>query len=284
MQAKFRPNIFFEETGDANSWWRDYSTAWSVIEPQIMEPYYPKLCRPLEEKLLYFQLYLQCAALTLVCGQIHRSTIEFNQGNTTKNRAPASPNNPPSPSQPESAGAQTHWSKVTPKRFAKQAPQRPPYDAQRMVPRSKCIILHGLLEIWADKVAQETFCWRQSRGSTPRTIVILKTQRLGPRRANPPTSPRPLMVVVSDQAVRDLLMKSLFQLCNLYPQVYFHFDRPIKEREKLAEACQELNARREKGERGLTIQGHVVVKIQLLYQWHDNSLSMSQPPTPPPTR
>ncbi len=46
-------------------------------------------------------------------------------------------------------------------------------------------------------------------------IVILKTPRLGPRGTNPPTSPRPLRVVVSDQTARDLLMKSRFQLCNL---------------------------------------------------------------------
>ncbi len=78
-------------------------------------------------------------------------------------------------------------------------------------------------------------------------IVILKTQRLGPRGTNPPTSPRPLRVVVSDQTARDLLMKSRFQLCNLYPQVYFYFDRTKKEREKLAEARKEIKARREKG-------------------------------------
>ncbi len=93
-------------------------------------------------------------------------------------------------------------------------------------------------------------------------IVILKTQRLGPCGTNPPTSPRPLRVVVSDQTARDLLMKSRLQLCNLYPQVYFRFDCTEKEREKLAEARQELKARREKGERGLIIQGLMVVEIQ----------------------
>ncbi len=74
---------------------------------------------------------------------------------------------------------------------------------------------------------------------------------------------------VSDQAARNLLIKSRFQLCNLYPQVYFHFDSPQKEWEKLAEARQELKARREKGEKGLTIQGLMVVQIQRPYLWRD---------------
>ncbi len=70
---------------------------------------------------------------------------------------------------------------------------------------------------------------------------------------------------VSDQSARDLLTKSRFQLCNLYPQVYFHFDSPQKGRGKLAEARQELKARREKGAKGLTIQGLMVVQIQRPY-------------------
>ncbi len=64
-------------------------------------------------------------------------------------------------------------------------------------------------------------------------IVILKNQRLDPRGINPPTFPRPLSGVVPDQTARVLLMKSRFQLCNLDPQVYFHFGRTKKEREKL---------------------------------------------------
>ncbi len=115
-------------------------------------------------------------------------------------------------------------------------------------------------------------------------IVILKTPRLGPRGTNPPTSPRPLRVDVSDQAARGLLMKPRFQLCNLYPQVCFHFDRPKKEKEKLAEVRPELKARREKGERGLVIQGLMVVKIQRPTCGATHSLSMSQPPAQPPTR
>ncbi len=58
---------------------------------------------------------------------------------------------------------------------------------------------------------------------------------------------------VSDQSARDLLTKSRFQLCNLYPQVYFHFDSPQKE----------------KWEKELTIQGIVVVQIQRPYLWRD---------------
>ncbi len=67
-----------------------------------------------------------------------------------------------------------------------------------------------------------------------------------------------------------MLMKSRFQLHSLYPQAYFNFDRPEKENEKLAEACQELKAHREKkGERGLTIPGLMVVQIQRPYLWRD---------------
>ncbi len=75
-------------------------------------------------------------------------------------------------------------------------------------------------------------------------------------------------------------MKSRFQLCNLYPQVYFHFDRPKKEREKLADSRQELKARREKGERGLIIQGLMVVKIQRPYLWRDSLIIHVPAPSP----
>ncbi len=97
----------------------------------------------------------------------------------------------------------------------------------------------------------------------------------------PPTYTRPLRAIVSDQAVRDLLMKSRFQLCNLYPQVYFYFVRTKKEREKLEEVRQELKARREKGGRGLTIQGLMVVQIQRPYLWRDPFII--QVPAPNPT-
>ncbi len=43
-----------------------------------------------------------------------------------------------------------------------------------------------------------------------------------------------------------VLTKLRFQLRNLYSRIHFHFDRPGRGREKLAEARQELNARREK--------------------------------------
>ncbi len=111
---------------------------------------------------------------------------------------------------------------------------------------------------------------------------LRKTQRLGPCGTNPPTSSRPLGVVVSDQAARDLLIRSRFQLCSFYHQVYFRFDCTKKEREKLAEARQELKARREKGERGLIIQGLVVVEIQRPYLWRDPLIIHA--PAPPPTR
>ncbi len=50
------------------------------------------------------------------------------------------------------------------------------------------------------------------------------------------STPHPLRIVVSDQATRNLLMKSRFQLHNLYLQVYFNFDRPMRKREKLVGA------------------------------------------------
>ncbi len=64
-------------------------------------------------------------------------------------------------------------------------------------------------------------------------------------------------------------------------QVYFHFDRLKKERQKLAEAHQELKARREKGEGGLTIQGLMVVQIQRSLLWRDAFII--QVPAPNPT-
>ncbi len=70
---------------------------------------------------------------------------------------------------------------------------------------NQCIILHGLPEIRADRVAQETRNDIEKLSAIVKAvvppgeqIVILKTQRLGPRGINPPTSPRPLRVVVSD--------------------------------------------------------------------------------------
>ncbi len=111
-------------------------------------------------------------------------------------------------------------------------------------------------------------------------IVILKIQRLGPRWTNPPSCSRPLRVVVSGQAAHDLLTKSRVQLHHSYLQVYFHFDHPKIEREKLAEARQELKARLEKGERGLTIQGLMVVQIQRPYLWRDPFIIHVPAPNP----
>ncbi len=185
-------------------------------------------------------------------------------------------NYPPSPSQPESTDDQADWLEVTPKRPVKQALQRPPNDTQPRVPRNQCIIVHGLPEIRADRVAQETRYDIEKLSAVVKAvvplgeqIVILKTQRLCPRGTNPSTSPRPLRVVVSDQAARDLLVKSRFRLCNPYPKVYFYFGRTKKEREKLAKARHELKARREKGERELIIQCLIVVQIRRTYLWRD---------------
>ncbi len=94
------------------------------------------------------------------------------------------------------------------------------------------------------------------------------------------TSPRPLKVVLSETAMRDLLMKSRFHLRGSHPSIYFHVDRPLKERQKLAEARLELKARIAKGERGLTIQDLKVVKTQRPYLWHD-PLVIHVPPSIP---
>ncbi len=132
---------------------------------------------------------------------------------TTVNRARARPNNPPTPSQPESADDQAHWSEVTPKPPTKQDSQRPSKDNQPRVPRNQCIIVHGIPEIRPDWVAQETRNDIEKLSAVVKAvvppveqIVILKTQRLGPRGTNPPTSPHPLRVVVSYKAARDLLL------------------------------------------------------------------------------
>ncbi len=146
----------------------------------------------------------------------------------TINRSLVRPNNLTSPTQPESTNDLAYWLEVTLKRPVKQTPQRPPNDTHPRVPRNQCIIVHGLPEIRADRVAQETRNDIEKRCAVVKAVVppgkqilILKTQRLGPRGANPPTSALPLRVVVSDQAAHDLLMKSRFQLCNLYLQVVF---------------------------------------------------------------
>ncbi len=111
-------------------------------------------------------------------------------------------------------------------------------------------------------------------------IIVLKTHRLCPRVANVPNSPRPLKVVLSETAMRDLLMKSRFHLRGSHPSIYSHVDRPLKERQKLAEARLELKARIAKGERGLTIQDLKVVKTQRPYLCHD-PLVIHVPPSIP---
>ncbi len=57
-------------------------------------------------------------------------------------------------------------------------------------------------------------------------IIILKTYRLGPRIANVPNSPRPQKAVLSETAMRDLVMKSRFHLRGSHASIYFHVDRP----------------------------------------------------------
>ncbi len=63
-------------------------------------------------------------------------------------------------------------------------------------------------------------------------IIILKIHRLGPRVANLLSSPRPLNVVLSETAMHGLLMKSLFHVNGLHPNIYLHIGRPRKERPK----------------------------------------------------
>ncbi len=111
-------------------------------------------------------------------------------------------------------------------------------------------------------------------------IIILKTHRLGSRVANVPNSPRPLKVVLSETAMRDLLMKSRFHLRGSHPSIYLHVDRPLIERQKLAEARLDLKARTAKGERELTIQDLKVVKTQLPYLLH-GPLVIQVPPSKP---
>ncbi len=55
-------------------------------------------------------------------------------------------------------------------------------------------------------------------------------------------------------------MKPHFHLRASHTSIYFHVDRPLKERQKLEEARLELNARIAKLEKGLTIQDLKVVK------------------------
>ncbi len=146
----------------------------------------------------------------------------------------------------------------------------------KMVPRDQCLIAHRLPGTRADTGSLET---RHDIDELPKVIklivppaeviIILKTHRLGPRDANLSNSPRPLKVVHSETAKRDLLMKSRLHLRGSHSSIYFHVDRSLKERQKLAEARLELKARMAKGERGLTIQDLKVVKAQRPYLWHD---------------
>ncbi len=64
-------------------------------------------------------------------------------------------------------------------------------------------------------------------------------------------------------------MKTRFHLRGSDPSNYFHVDRPLKERQKLAEARLELKARIAKGERGLILQDLKVAKTERPYLWHE---------------
>ncbi len=75
-------------------------------------------------------------------------------------------------------------------------------------------------------------------------------------------------------------MKSRFHLRGYHLSIYLSVDRPLKERQKLAEARLELKARIAKGERGLTIQVLKVVKTQRPYLWHDPSVIHVLPSIP----
>ncbi len=110
--------------------------------------------------------------------------------------------------------------------------------------------------------------------------IILKTNRLGPRVANLPNSPRPLKLILSQRAMRDPLMKSRSSLRGSHPSIYLHVDRPLNQRQKLAEARLEPKERTAKGERGLTVHDLKVVKTQRPYHWHD-PLVIHVPPSIP---
>ncbi len=58
----------------------------------------------------------------------------------------------------------------------------------------------------------------------------------------------------------DRLMKRQCHLRGSHPSIYFNVERPLKERQTLAEASLELKARIVKVERGLSIQNLKVVK------------------------
>ncbi len=80
--------------------------------------------------------------------------------------------------------------------------------------------------------------------------------------------------------MRDRLMKSRFHLRGSHPSIYFHVNRPLKDRQKLAEVRLELKARIAKGERGFTIHDLKVVKTQRPYLCHD-PLVIYVPPSIP---
>ncbi len=104
--------------------------------------------------------------------------------------------------------------KVTPKHSSKRTSQEPPRETQPRVQRTQCVIVHGLHEIRADRIAWKTVCCRQRRGSTRRKNCHPQDPTV-----RPPNFPRSLRVVVSDQAARDLLIWSRLRLLNLYLHV-----------------------------------------------------------------
>ncbi len=87
---------------------------------------------------------------------------------------------------------------------------------------------------------------------------------------------RPLRIILLDQKTREVLLESRFQLCKFCPQIYIHFDSPKSEGETLGVAQQELKAR----ERGLTIQGVMVVQAQRPYLWGDPFIIQIPAPNP----
>ncbi len=110
---------------------------------------------------------------------------------------------------------------------AEKSPSDPPPQNPR-VPRGHRLIVHGLPEARADTGSLETRhdideLSKVIKHIVPpgEVIIILKTHRLGPRVANAPNSPRPLKVVLSKTAMRDLLMKSRFHLRSFHPSIYF---------------------------------------------------------------
>ncbi len=103
------------------------------------------------------------------------------------------------------------WRDVQGKRRKRSSAEKSPPHQNPGLPRDQCLIVYGLRETRADTGSLET---RQDIDELSKVIkyivppgkviIILKTHRLCPRVANLPHSSRPLKVVLSETAMRDL--------------------------------------------------------------------------------